>query len=112
MGAAGQQTVNIYNREFPTYKAERVQFYKAADGQSFAAAFGGTLGLTNDTLAVEAATGVDVETLGYKALPYDNLTQNVFSLKYFNGLNAGNFVEVKAAENEAMYVNPAAENGM
>ena len=112
LGAAGQQTVNIYNREFPTYKAERVQFYKAADGQAFAAAFGGTLGLTNDTLAVEAATGVDVETLGYKALPYDNLTQNVFSLKYFNGLNAGNFVEVKAAENEAMYVNPAAENGM
>ena len=112
LGAAGQQTVNIYNREFPTYKAERVQLYKAGDGQVFAAAFGGNLTLTNDTLAVVAATGVDNETLGYKALPYDNLTENVFSLKYFNGLNAGNFVEVKAAENEAMYVNPAAENGM
>ena len=114
LGAAGQQTVNIYNREFPEYKAERVQLYKAADGQVFAVSYGANMDdkLTKDTLAVVAATGVDVETLGYKALPYDNLTQNVFSLKYFNGLNAGNFVEVKAAEDEAMYVNPAAENGM
>ena len=34
LGAAGQQTVNIYNREFPTYKAERVQLYKAAENEA------------------------------------------------------------------------------
>ena len=115
-GAAGIQTVNIYNREYPeTYYAKNVQLYKAADDKVFAVNYGTNLGTgvisANDTLSWTKATGETVtsETLGYKALDYDEYIENVFALKYFNGLNAGNFVEVD--KDAAMAVNPDAKAG-
>ena len=98
-GAAGIQTVNIYNREYPSYKAENVQLYKGGDGKVFALGYNNLLASANDTLSYALATtakpnaGIATsETLGYKALDYDALIENIFSLKYFNGLNAGNSV--------------------
>ena len=40
-------------------------------------------------------------------MDYDALIENIFSLKYFNGLNAGNFVEV--SKDAAMAINPKTE---
>ncbi|WP_139317677.1 DUF6383 domain-containing protein [Parabacteroides timonensis] len=113
-GAAGIQTVNIYNREYPSYKAENVQLYKGGDGKVFALGYNNLLASANDTLSYALATtakpnaGIATsETLGYKALDYDALIENIFSLKYFNGLNAGNFVEV--SKDAAMAINPNTE---
>ena len=113
-GAAGIQTVNIYNREYPSYKAENVQLYKGGDGKVFALGYNNLLASANDTLSYALATtakpnaGIATsETLGYKALDYDALIENIFSLKYFNGLNAGNFVEV--SKDAAMAINPKTE---
>nr|WP_129729476.1 DUF6383 domain-containing protein [Parabacteroides goldsteinii] len=115
-GAAGIQTVNIYNREYPDFKAENIQLYKGGDGKVFAISYGSNVGglISNDTLSYALATtakpnaGIATsETLGYKALDYDALIENIFSLKYFNGLNAGNFVEV--SKDAAMAINPNTE---
>ena len=99
-------TNNIYNREYPQFNAKRVQFYKgAAEGQVFAVVYGNNLNgvVAKDTLAF---TKVDDATknIGYKVLAYDDLARNLFSLKYFNGLNEGNPVKI-SAEKE-LYVDP------
>ena len=99
-------TNNIYNREYPQFNAKRVQFYKgAAEGQVFAVVYGNNLNgvVAKDTLAF---TKVDDATknIGYKVLAYDDLARNLFSLKYFNGLNEGN--PVKISVDKALYVDP------
>ena len=115
-GANGIQTVNIYNREYPDFKVENVQLYKGGSNDKvFAVSYGTTMGTgviaANDTLSFVKATGATVTTeeLGYKALDYDEYIENVFALKYFNGLNAGNFVEVD--KDAAMAVNPELKEG-
>ena len=115
-GASGIQTVNIYNREYPDFKVENVQLYKGGSNDKvFAVSYGTTMGTgviaANDTLSFVKATGATVTTeeLGYKALDYDEYIENVFALKYFNGLNAGNFVEVD--KDAAMAVNPELKEG-
>ena len=115
-GANGIQTVNIYNREYPDFKVENVQLYKGGSNDKvFAVSYGTTMGtgviVANDTLSFVKAAGATVTTeeLGYKALDYDEYIENVFALKYFNGLNAGNFVEVD--KDAAMAVNPELKEG-
>ena len=105
-GAEGTQTINIYNREYPQWKAERIQLYKAGENV-FAVSWGSNIEIARgDTLAYTKLAADDGK-IGYKAMPStDALVENLFALRYFNGLNAGNLVN--ATEDEAMFVNPEA----
>ena len=111
-------TVNIYNREFNgKFYAKRVQLYKGEkEGEVFAISYGSNMGgklNAKDTLLVQKITDED-KYIGYKNLykdsKYDPLVENIFALKYFNGLDAGNYVEI--SEDKPMSVNPTLENGM
>ena len=101
-------TNNIYNREYTQFNAKRVQFYKgAADGQIFAITYGSNMGsLKKDTLTFTKIADTKAN-IGYKVLEYDDLAQNFFSLKYFNGLNEGN--PVKVSDEKSLYVDPTEE---
>ena len=121
-GAEGTQTVNIYNREFnKKFYATRVQFYKGEkEDEVFAISYGSNMNgklSAKDTLLVQKITDEELladQYIGYKYLykdsKYDELVENVFALKYFNGLDAGNYVEI--SEDEPMSVNPNLESGM
>ena len=106
-GAEGTQTVSIYNREYPQFKAERVQLYKAGENV-FAVRWGSNIEIAADDTLSYTKLVADNGKIGYKAMANnDALVDNVFALRYFNGLNAGNLVEV--TKDKAMFVNPEVE---
>ncbi len=105
-GVNGQQTVNIYNREFPSVKWENVQLYKGGDKKVFAI-YG--LGMaTQDTLSYQLAAeakplaGVLTnEYLGYYYPENENEFQlNRITLDYFSGIQIGNYVDVASTAND------------
>ena len=104
-GVAGQQTVNIYNREFPTdYAYTNVQLYKGGDGKIFA-----RMGFANaDTLSYALAATVKPNAgiltnkyLGYYKPADENQFQlNRVTMDYFSGIEIGNFVNVSSTAND------------
>ena len=112
-GVAGQETVNIYNREFPDIKFENIQLFKGGDKKIFAP-FGIA---TGDTLTYAFANEVKPNAgiltnkyLGYKAVASDaaNGISNRVTLDYFSGLEIGHFVNVKSSDKDTVvYVDAA-----
>ncbi|MBP3518167.1 MAG: hypothetical protein J6K31_07195 [Parabacteroides sp.] len=103
-GVAGQQTVSIYNREFPGIKYENVQLFKGGDKKIFAP-FGIAGG---DTLSY--ALAADVKPLAgvltdsylgyYKPEDENQFKLNRMTLDYFSGIQIGNFVNVAPTAND------------
>ena len=115
LGVAGEQTVNIYNREFPHIKAENVQLYKGGDGKVFAD-FPGDLWAATDTLAANKVMTVKPDSkadkdeyLGYNTIittPVKPLNEMTFVLNYLSGIENGHYVNVSSAEKDTtIYVN-------
>ncbi|MDY4550338.1 MAG: DUF6383 domain-containing protein [Parabacteroides sp.] len=114
LGVAGEQTVNIYNREFPHIKAENVQLYKGGDGKVFADYI--TLWDSSDTLAVNKVMTVKPDSkadkdeyLGYNTIittPVKPLNEMTFVLNYLSGIENGHYVNVSSTEKDTtIYVN-------
>ena len=103
-GVTGQQTVNIYNREFPSISYTNVQLYKGGDGKVFSQ-FGFALG---DTLSYALANTVKPNAgiltdkyLGYYKPSDENQFQlNRVTMDYFSGIEIGNFVNVSSTAND------------
>lgn len=112
-GLAGQQTVNIYNREFPdVYYAKNVQLYKGGDNAVFALysilnmpAAGDTLSYVKAAVAKPKAGILTNKYLGYASVTEDALSKIAFNMDYFNGIQVGNFVNVNTtAVDTTVYV--------
>lgn len=110
-GVSGQQTVNIYNREFPgQYAAKNVQLYKGGDNAVFA--MYNTITAANDTLSYVRAevakpkAGILTDKyLGYAPIAEDALTKIGYNMDYFNGIKIGNYVNVNTtAVDTTVYV--------
>ena len=103
-GVNGQQTVNIYNREFPAQKYENIQLFKGGDKKIFAP-FGIAIG---DTLSYAPAADVKPlagiltnEYLGYYMPENENeFKLNRMTMDYFSGIQIGNFVDVASTAND------------
>ena len=106
-GVSGQQTVNIYNREFPSVKWENVQLYKGGDKKVFSMSVFPTINV-GDTLSYQLAAeakplaGVLTnEYLGYYYPENENEFQlNRITLDYFSGIQIGNYVDVASTAND------------
>ncbi|WP_304251616.1 DUF6383 domain-containing protein [Parabacteroides gordonii] len=106
-GVAGQQTVNIYNREFPTMKYENIQLYKGGDKKVFTM-FGFPTISVGDTLSY--ALAADVKPLAgvltdaylgyYKPNKENEFKLNRMTMDYFSGIQLGNFVDVAPTAND------------
>ena len=106
-GVAGQQTVNIYNREFPTMKYENIQLYKGGDKKVFTM-FGFPTISVGDTLSY--ALAADVKPLAgvltdsylgyYKPEDENQFKLNRMTMDYFSGIQLGNFVDVAPTAND------------
>ena len=112
-GLAGEQTVNIYNREFPAQNVKNVQLYKGADASQIFAQYGIFTGVVGtDTLAwVKADVKKPVagvltnKYLGYNVVEQDELSRKSFIMDYFNGIQIGHYVNVnKTAADTTVYV--------
>lgn len=112
-GLAGEQTVNIYNREFPAQNVKNVQLYKGADASQIFAQYGIFAGVVGtDTLAwVKAEVKKPVagvltnKYLGYNVVEQDDLSRKSFIMDYFNGIQIGHYVNVnKTAADTTVYV--------
>ena len=103
-GVTGQQTVNIYNREFPSINYTNIQLYKGGDGKVFSQ-FGFAIG---DTLSYALANTVKPNAgiltnkyLGYYKPADENEFQlNRVTMDYFSGIEIGNFVNVSSTAND------------
>ncbi|WP_337941693.1 DUF6383 domain-containing protein [Parabacteroides sp.] len=103
-GVNGQQTVNIYNREFPAQKYENIQLFKGGDKKVFAQ-FGIATGDTlSYALAAEVKPLAGVLTnayLGYyKPEDENQFKLNRMTMDYFSGIQIGNFVDVAPTAND------------
>ena len=106
-GVTGQQTVNIYNREFPTMKYENIQLYKGGDKKVFTM-FGFPTISVGDTLSY--ALAADVKPLAgvltnaylgyYKPEDENQFKLNRMTMDYFSGIQIGNFVDVASTAND------------
>ncbi|WP_293709536.1 DUF6383 domain-containing protein [uncultured Parabacteroides sp.] len=112
-GLAGEQTVNIYNREFPAQNVKNVQLYKGADASQIFAQYGIFTGVVGtDTLAwVKADVKKPVagvltnKYLGYNVVEQDDLSRKSFIMDYFNGIQIGHYVNVnKTTADTTVYV--------
>lgn len=112
-GIAGEQTINIYNREFPKkLYAENIQLFKAGDKYFIAYPNAGTAVVAMDTLAIRKATDVKPiagiltnKYLGYNVVEQDELSRKSFIMDYFNGIQVGHYVNVsKTATDTTVYV--------
>ena len=112
-GIAGEQTINIYNREFPDkLYAENIQLFKAGEKYFIAYPNAGTAVVAMDTLAIRKA--VDVKPvagiltnkyLGYNVVEQDELSRKSFIMDYFNGIQIGHYVNVnKTTADTTVYV--------
>ena len=115
LGVAGEQTVNIYNREFPHIKAENVQLYKGGNGKVFAD-FPNDLWEKSDTLVANKVMTVKPDSkadkdeyLGYNTIittPVKPLNEMTFVLNYLSGIENGHYVNVSSTEKDTtIYVN-------
>ena len=103
-GVTGQQTVSIYNREFPSINYTNIQLYKGGDGKVFSR-FGFAVG---DTLSYALAATVKPNAgvltnkyLGYYKPADENQFQlNRVTMDYFSGIEIGNFVNVSSTAND------------
>ena len=111
-GLPGEQTVNIYNREFPAKSVKNVQLYKGADASQIFAQVGMFGYVSTDTLAwVKAEVKKPLagiltnKYLGYASVTEDALSKIAFNMDYFNGIQVGNFVNVNTtAVDTTVYV--------
>ncbi len=112
-GIEGEQTINIYNREFPDrLYAENIQLFKAGEKYFIAYPNAGTAVVAMDTLAIRKATDVKPvagiltnKYLGYNVVEQDELSRKSFIMDYFNGIQVGHYVNVsRTATDTTVYV--------
>ena len=112
-GIAGEQTINIYNREFPDkLYAENIQLFKAGEKYFIAYPNAGTAVVAMDTLAIRKAADVKPvagiltnKYLGYNVVEQDELSRKSFIMDYFNGIQVGHYVNVsRTATDTTVYV--------
>ena len=112
-GIEGEQTINIYNREFPdALNATRVQLFKAGEKYFIAYPNEGNAVVAMDTLAIRPAADVKPvagiltnKYLGYNVVEQDELSRKSFIMDYFNGIQVGHYVNVsRTATDTTVYV--------
>ncbi|GEM_PF-2606390 len=118
-GIEGQQTINIYNREYPENAAARnVQLYSDGKGNIFAQFVPSTTTswipplAAKDTFSykkvIEAKPSSNVHAdsyLGYKYVGSDTIREKLYTLDYLSGLKLGNFANIKPdAKDTTLYV--------